>query len=603
MPGSDGGATPEAWRPIHRRKLPKSSRPEFDNCQTTTVLQVAPAVARSTPFGALPLIRQPWFGLEAPMKGKALSTQPRASRRVALLWKAKTFPGKTRKLRPPGQTELGTHLFDRRRHEFQLATQRQNAPLSRPERDLLEELKKSMKRLKVLEGLKTDRKEMSKPAGFPEQETPEPVHRPRRASPVTSSGPRRAIAIIIVGLLLAVAAGWALYVHWTGGELSGPRWKDESGTYFTFAAVADFGTGADSLAIVQRARTSGMSFFLALGDFGRPEKEAAWCGEMKHYLPEFVLVPGNHDVGEDSGGNISEYVKSCPYPLSSPVVAGVGTPGYGYEYYFDYPAEKPLTRFIVVSPGLEGRLDYNYSKHSSHTEWMEDAVDDARDQGIPWVIVAAHSSCITVGKKDHCSMGQDFFDELVEAEVDMILVGHDHVYERSKQLDQSNACESVNATNQFEISCVASDGSQGVYPKGEGSVVVVQGVGGDKLHNVTLDGSDPEIGYFAEAMGMNANTKGRLPGFGSVFYRVTADSISVQTDFCPPGQVAHDGHCTANLSTVFEDRFSIGVVGSSLGALASPRAGASVGSPNASPSTDPLVAAPSPRGLSRTALC
>src|SRR5439155_92714 len=195
--------------------------------------------------------------------------------------------------------------------------------------------------------------------------------------------------------------------------------------------------------------------------------EAGWCSQLKHYVPEVLIVPGSHDVSQGGGEGISDYVENCPYPLTSPAVPGVGTPGYGYEYYFDYPAETPLARFIMISPGLGGGLSYNYSEESPHTEWLEDAVDNARDQGIPWV------------------------------------------------------------------------------------------VGGEDLTNITVDGSNPQIGYFAQAMGRNANTKGELPGFGSVFYTVTADSVTAKTDFCPTGSVGPDGHCTADRFRVFADRFSI----------------------------------------------
>ena len=154
-------------------------------------------------------------------------------------------------------------------------------------------------------------------------------------------------------------------------------------------------------------------------------------------------------------------------------------------------------------------------------------------------------------------MGQDLFDELVEAHVDLILVGHDHVYERSKQLRVSSSCESVNSTNQFEPSCVAASGTQGVYAKGEGTIVVVQGVGGRSFDNVAIDGSNQAMGYFDAVMGANANTQGRLSGFGSVFYEVTANSIGAKTDFCPPDSTGTDGRCTSNPGAVFADQFAI----------------------------------------------
>ena len=426
-----------------------------------------------------------------------------------------------------------------------------------PDNELLEELRKSLTWMKALEGLKADR--TPKQASIAGSDIKEPRRIPRKR-PETVILRRRAVAILALSLLIAAAAGWVLFqkgaVQKSPFDSAQPRWKDESTTHFTFAAAGDFaGPGNnDSLGLVGRARTAGMSFFLALGDLGYTTDAPGWCTQMKRLLPEIVIVAGGD--GSNADGSMSQYVASCPYPLSSPMVAGNGTPGYGYEYYFDYPRDKPLARFILLSAGLSG-VDYNYSRQSPHTEWVEDTVASARDAGIPWVIAGVHKECITVGNDGHCPMGQDLFDELVEANVDLILVGHDHVYERSKQLRVSSSCESVNSTNQFEPSCVAANGTQGVYTKGEGTIVVVQGVGGRSFDNVAIDGSDREMGYFDAVMGANANTQGRLSGFGSVFYEVTANSIGAKTDFCPPDSTGTDGRCTSNPGAVFADQFAI----------------------------------------------
>src|SRR2546430_17200317 len=95
------------------------------------------------------------------------------------------------------------------------------------------------------------------------------------------------------------------------------------------------------------------------------------------------------------------------------MVAGNGTPGYGYEYYFDYPRDKPLARFILLSAGLSG-VDYKYSRKSPHTERVEDTVASARDEGITWVIAGVHKEFITPGNEVHWLMGQDIFDQLAE---------------------------------------------------------------------------------------------------------------------------------------------------------------------------------------------
>jgi hypothetical protein len=460
------------------------------------------------------------------------------------------------------RTGRGLHAFDKR--AYRLETRWGRAPvMPGREGELPGGLGELRKRFRVPMNLKVPQDPIMRGSWNPDLDVPEPPPSPKKESKAARSWNWKVVALLLVGLLVATSAIWALPDQGLGPgspvDRTGPRWKDESAKHFTFAASADFGHVSDinSLAVALRARAAGMSFLLAIGDLGHATDEASWCHQMKRHVPELVIGTGYQEPEENEDGNTTEYLKSCPFPLESWLVPGNGTPGYGHEYYFDYPAKNPLARFIIISPGLRGALDYDYGEDSPHTEWMEDAVDDARDEGIPWVIAASHEQCITVGKKARCSMGQAIFDELVDAKVDLVLMGHDRVYQRSHQLAESDECESVNSTNQFEEGCIVADGSMGMYPKGEGTVVVGQGVGGEELHNVTLDGSDREIGYFVEAMGANANTQGVLPGFGSVFYRVTAESISAITDFCPRGSVAPDGRCTAASSAVFRDRFSI----------------------------------------------
>jgi hypothetical protein len=405
---------------------------------------------------------------------------------------------------------------------------------------------------------------IARQAWDPEGEAYEPsavVKRKHRTPP----RPRKywkVVAALLVVFLGASALGWVSFDHGIGpGHVSdfiGHRWKDESADHFTFTAAGDFGSpdSPDSIALAARARSAGASFLVALGDFER-SNESGWCRSVSRYIPELVLVAGDVGEGPDEAGAPHGVVQSCPYVLSSPYVPGNGTLGYGFDYYFDYPRDHPLARFIMISAGLGGIVGYEYTKHSPPTEWMEDVVHDARDHLIPWVIVGVHKECLTVSLKHDCSMGQGIFDELVEAQVDLILVGDDHVYERSKQLDQSDSCTSINATKPFDPSCVIRQKHPDAYEMGKGTVVVGQGVGGYALDNVTLDGSDPEIGYFNQVMGRNANTEARLPGVGSVFYKVTAAAITAETDFCPSGQAAADGPCLANRDSVFTDRFEI----------------------------------------------
>src|SRR5438128_3162056 len=135
--------------------------------------------------------------------------------------------------------------------------------------ELLEELRKSLRRVKALEGLKENGARIPNQASTRRivMEAPRRIRRMRQPAAIRG---RTAVAALALCILIAIAAGWALF-H-TGGmprnpvDVSPPRWKDESVTHFTFAASADFGGlgDIDSTALALRARAAGMSFLLAL---------------------------------------------------------------------------------------------------------------------------------------------------------------------------------------------------------------------------------------------------------------------------------------------------------------------------------------------------
>ncbi len=104
---------------------------------------------------------------------------------------------------------------------------------------------------------------------------------------------------------------------------------------------------------------------------------------------------------------------------------------YAAEYFFDYPAGSPLMRVFMISPDLtiEG-VTYGYKLGDAHYRWLSDAIDDARGQGIRWVVVGMHYPCISASGSG-CSIGQPLFNLLLDKRVDLILAGHHHNYQRS----------------------------------------------------------------------------------------------------------------------------------------------------------------------------
>jgi hypothetical protein len=284
---------------------------------------------------------------------------------------------------------------------------------------------------------------------------------------------------------------------------------------FTFAASGDHGAGNDTSASLARLDSSGVSFSLALGDFSYSQivPETAWCDYVRQYYSGPVeLVSGNHeDHGSD--GLIENFVDCLPNEI--PGITGV----YGKEYYFDYPASLRLARFILISPDLtfvtEGK--FSYGKGTAHYNWLAGAIDEARTAGIPWTIVGMHKVCISAGTKS-CEIGADLMNLLIEKKVDLVLQGHDHNYQRSKQL----ICAYINSYNS---TCVVDDGSDNDYRKGTGTVFVISGVFGHGFYSVNA--TDPEASYFARLMG--SDTPGK--GYGFMKYTVTRGSVAAESSF------------------------------------------------------------------------
>src|SRR5881396_119920 len=200
----------------------------------------------------------------------------------------------------------------------------------------------------------------------------------------------------------------------------------------------------------------------------------------------FELVSGNHEDDARPNGFIDNFAACLPDRMNA-------HGRYGAEYYFDVG---PLIRVIVIAPNLRvGGVSYEYVQGNSRYAWLAQRIDEARAAAIPWVIVGMHKVCITLGEKS-CEIGADLMNLLISKRVDLVLQGHDHTYQRSKQL----TCASRGS---FMSACVVDDGSDDTYTKGAGTIFVVAGAFGNTLY--LIDTLDPEVGYFATSLGSNAN--------------------------------------------------------------------------------------------------
>ena len=181
---------------------------------------------------------------------------------------------------------------------------------------------------------------------------------------------------------------------------------------FTFAALGDIGARSASTRSLQVIKDKNLNFTLAIGDMSYNDvtPESAWCNYIKNIVGAthpFEIVAGNHEDDGKMNGYIMNFATCLPDRLSS-----VGI--YGAEYYFDYPANNPIARFILVSAAMKvAGVNYSYSKGSGPYTKLSNWIDDARNKNIKWVVVGTHKNCITVGSKP-CEIGEDFMNLLTE---------------------------------------------------------------------------------------------------------------------------------------------------------------------------------------------
>src|SRR5680860_524656 len=271
-------------------------------------------------------------------------------------------------------------------------------------------------------------------------------------------------------------------------------------TRFTFAAAGDIGAERNTAASLRVLDRSDASFFLALGDlrYGALASDGAWCDYVLDRLPRkgrrfpIELVVGNHEQDGSGDGDIRNFARCMPDRLG----ARVPTVGrYAAEYAIDYPRLRPLARFLMIAPNLTvaGRR-YTYQPGSPHRAWLVRQIDRARAAGIRWVIVGMHYPCITVGEHG-CDSGEEILNLLVRKRVDLVLTGHNHIYERSRQLRINDSTCPALREEAPDLDCVVDSGADDRYVRGAGTVQVTAGSFGHALQEI--DELDADLPYFA----------------------------------------------------------------------------------------------------------
>lgn len=326
---------------------------------------------------------------------------------------------------------------------------------------------------------------------------------------------------IIVGSLSTVvraglSAGLLTLTMVVAACVPGPSEPPPSAESVQFTAQGDIGLGAEAGKVLEVIAGLNPQLNLALGDFSyKAGREGEFCdmvtGKLGADFP-YQLITGNHESNGEQG-DIDNFARCLPNRL--PGVEGE----YGQQWRVDVPEEHPVVRFIMVSPGIEfkdGR-PLDYARGSERWRWTEEAIDQARSQGIPWTVVGMHAPCFSMGKK-RCESGKDFTNMLIDKKVDLVLSAHEHAYQRSHQVELGDSCPEL-VPGEFSAPCLSDTDDSMV--QGGGTVFVTVGVGGVGLYDVKND--DPEAGYFSTWSGRNQD-----PALGTLDVRVSEEQITAR---------------------------------------------------------------------------
>ena len=264
-------------------------------------------------------------------------------------------------------------------------------------------------------------------------------------------------------------------------------------TDFSFGFVADIqivGSNntkwADSLNKMVK-KFPNQSFLLSAGDQvntnnSEVEYDHLLDLEQMRSLP-FAPVVGNHDRNNIYQEHFTQPNLSAQYGI---------TPG-GADAYFVYNG----VLFLLINAHAAS------SPAEEHKAFIQQAIEETKDQDIKWKVVCMHSSFYS-NVTDNASLGHDrhnlrttFMPVFQELGIDVVFSGHDHIYARSYMLDGVDQKDTdavyTYDTNNVPVSVSNSDGVLYVAGSSPGNRcnamaeklewVAVQGV--DKRQNIS----------------------------------------------------------------------------------------------------------------------
>lgn len=230
---------------------------------------------------------------------------------------------------------------------------------------------------------------------------------------------------------------WSSAGVFTTAPTNGPfTFIDLSDTQFAGQVGAK--VAADTIAMAQ-AQAGNAGFIINNGDVVDNKAEEQWDLLLKNAqssLMNTTIMPasGNHDAGNSTF--IDHFNLDTPSKKTST----------GTYYSVDYSN----AHFVVLNTN-ESSSGYDEFS-SAQIDWLKADINSAKNAGAKWIIVVMHIGPYSTAEHSADSNVKDTREKIPplfnELGVDLVLQGHDHVYERSKPIaDGIAAEESIMAEN------------------------------------------------------------------------------------------------------------------------------------------------------------
>lgn len=222
----------------------------------------------------------------------------------------------------------------------------------------------------------------------------------------------------------------------------------KTNTEYLYRVVRVGGKKASRIAKFRTSARSGYSFAVfgdpQLGAYDQDDMEL-WDSSVKTIIDtigktDFIISAGDQVDGSDEMQTVIKTYSDFRYPAAFKEIPvktvkgnhdAKGITADFYDAQFIYSDESDDYWFTYQDTLFIG-LDSNNKQYEEHRDFIEEAINQAQKK---WVIVVMHHSIFSSG--EHASddsmieRRKEFSKIFCEANIDLVLSGHDHIYSRS----------------------------------------------------------------------------------------------------------------------------------------------------------------------------